>query len=70
MIGPYTGLRGLWLDGNGLRKIEGLSHLGNLRALHLAQNLIAEIGDGLVGLSELMTLNLSGNQLTSLEGVH
>lgn len=65
---PYLGLRGLWLDGNGIRSISGLSHLENLRALHLAQNLITDIGDGLVGLTNLMTLNLASNRLTKLEG--
>jgi Leucine-rich repeat (LRR) protein len=59
----------LWLDGNGIRCIHGVSHLENLRALHLAQNLITDIGDGLVGLTNLMTLNLASNRLTRLDGV-
>ncbi len=65
---PYVGLRGLWLEGNGIRVVAGLSHLFNLRALHLSYNAITDIGNGFDGLTSLMTLNLSANSLVSVQG--
>ena len=39
---PFTGLRALWLDSNGLAELRGLAHLGELRCLflHLIKRLI------------------------------
>ena len=34
----YTGLKCLWLEGNGLCKIEGVDHLDQLRGLYVQQN--------------------------------
>ena len=65
---PYLGLRGLWLDGNGIRELTGLSHLFNLRSLHMPQNALTRIGDGLAGLTNLMTLNVANNQIAHLDG--
>ena len=65
---PYVGLRGLYLDGNRISVITGLSHLSNLRALHLSYNRITSIDGGLSGLDNLMTLNLASNLLTTLNG--
>ena len=65
---PYTALRGLWLDSNGITTIEGVSHLSELRCLFLQQNAISRIS-GLDGLSRLQTLNLSGNSITFIEGL-
>jgi len=42
-LDQYTGLKVLWLEGNGLSKIEGLEHQKELRTLYLHENLIEEI---------------------------
>ncbi|EKU21051.1 chc1-b-prov like-protein, partial [Nannochloropsis gaditana CCMP526] len=75
-LGPYTGLRALWLDSNGLTEIgEGLGGLRQLRCLYLQNNLLESLGKGgkeggcLQGLTELVTLDVSGNRLLSLRGV-
>jgi len=65
---PFTGLRALWLDSNGLAELSGLSHLAELRCLFLQQNLLTRL-TGLEGLAQLTTLNVSSNALTSLEGL-
>jgi dynein assembly factor 1 len=65
---PFTGLRALWLDSNGLSELRGLSHLAELRCLFLQQNLLTRL-TGLEGLAQLTTLNVSSNNLTSLEGL-
>jgi dynein assembly factor 1 len=39
----YTGLRVLWLEGNGLDSIGGLDNQAELRTLYLQENLIERI---------------------------
>lgn len=39
----YTGLKVIWLEGNGFTKIEGLEHARNLKSLYLQENLIETI---------------------------
>lgn len=58
----------MYLEGNGLSKIEGLSTLTQLRALYLQENVIESI-EGLDALVELDTLNLNQNFIESLEGL-
>lgn len=58
----------LWLEGNGLGKIEGLEHQTQLRTLYLHENLISKI-EGLDTLTALDTLNLSQNQITRVENL-
>ncbi|KAH8060827.1 hypothetical protein JL721_9049 [Aureococcus anophagefferens] len=57
---PYTGLKGLWLEANGLCQVEGLGHLGELRAEP------ARTVHGLDGLRNLVTLDLSENRIAVL----
>lgn len=39
----YTGLRVIWLEGNGLRNIQGLDAQTEMRTLYLQENCIAKI---------------------------
>ena len=45
-LDAYTGLRVLWLEGNGLSRIENLGALAQLRTLYLHENSI-EVVEGL-----------------------
>lgn len=42
-LGPYTGLRVLWLEGNGLTAIQGLEAQVEMRTLYLQENCIERI---------------------------
>ncbi|MPC16062.1 Dynein assembly factor 1, axonemal [Portunus trituberculatus] len=64
----YTGLRCLWLENNGLRRITGLDHLRNLRSLHLHHNLLTSLA-GLQHLASLVTLNVSYNMIRNIEHI-
>jgi dynein assembly factor 1 len=64
----YTGLKVLWLEGNGLPRIEGLENQKELRTLYLHENLIQKI-EGLESQLLLDTLNLSQNQISSIENL-
>mmetsp|Transcript_47863 Transcript_47863/g.124223 ORF Transcript_47863/g.124223 Transcript_47863/m.124223 type:complete len:261 (+) Transcript_47863:1290-2072(+) len=67
-ISAYTGLRALWLEGNGIDTIENLDCLKELRCLYLQQNLIEDI-EGLEENTELDTINLSNNQIAKVSGL-
>jgi hypothetical protein len=67
-LSAYTGVRALWLEGNGLQKIENLQDLKELRCLFLQQNLLEDI-EGLDNLSELDTLNVADNQLRRISNL-
>eukprot|EP00741_Cyanophora_paradoxa_P005268 tig00000865_g5107.t1 len=67
-ISVYTGVRQLWLEGNGLETIENLEKLTELRELYLHENLLEDIS-GLEALQELATLNLSDNRIPRLRGL-
>ena len=66
-ISNLVNLNTLWLNNNSIKKIDGISKLVSLTDLNLAANGISEIGDSLKGHSNLESLNLSGNQLTSFK---
>ncbi len=58
----------LWLEGNGISKIEGLENQVQLRTLYLQENVIEHI-EGLNSLSLLDTLDLSKNCIKCVENL-
>ncbi|KAJ8604913.1 hypothetical protein CTAYLR_004307 [Chrysophaeum taylorii] len=68
VLGEYSGLRCLWLQGNSLVKIEGLENLTQLRTLCLHENVIDTI-QGLETLVLLQSLNLSKNFIRNVENL-
>jgi dynein assembly factor 1 len=67
-LDKYVNLKSIWLECNGITKIEGLSHLTQLRMLYLHQNALEKI-EGLEECVNLITLNLSHNRLKKIEGL-
>ena len=73
----FTGLKVIYLEGNGLAQIEGrmlsiivgLDALVNLRCLYLQENLIKKI-ENLSFLKELVNLNLTDNCIERIEKYH
>ena len=63
----YTGLKSLFLEGNGLEDLEGLSACVELRCLFAQQNMVTGIPPSLP--VSLSTLNLSNNNVTHLQNV-
>jgi len=61
-----TGLEALWLEGNLLHKIDGLTPLTGLRVLDLSKNLLQELPPDFGELSHLQEIYLKDNLLTSL----
>ena len=54
----YTGVKVLWLEGNGLTAITGLEAQAELSTLYLQENALETI-EGISHLAQLNTLNLS-----------
>lgn len=67
-LDEYTGLKVIWLEGNGLGKICGLENQPLLRTLYLHENLIEKI-EKLENQTELDTLNLSKNFIKTVENL-
>lgn len=67
-LDEYTGLRALWLEGNGLVRISGLENLRQLKTLYLHENLIEKI-ENLESQVDLDCLNLSKNFITKIENL-
>jgi dynein assembly factor 1 len=67
-LDEYTGLKVLWLEGNGLGAITGLEHQRELTTLYLHENVIETI-EGLEACVNLDTLNLSKNMIRAVTGV-
>ena len=60
----------LYLEGNGIDEIEGLEAQTELCTLYVNQNLLRSLDTGCLGcLTNLRTLDISDNSLTSLEGI-
>ncbi|CAF3373605.1 unnamed protein product [Rotaria socialis] len=59
----------LWLNENLITKIEGLSGAKNLKELNLASNQIRFIGTSLAENTELDTLNLADNKISSFQDI-
>ncbi|OUM70262.1 hypothetical protein PIROE2DRAFT_1678 [Piromyces sp. E2] len=56
----YIGLKSLWLEGNGIDKIENLGHLKELRCFEI---------ENVEDLENLDTLNLSNNLIKKIENI-
>uniref|UniRef100_A0A8C6SI81 Uncharacterized protein n=1 Tax=Neogobius melanostomus TaxID=47308 RepID=A0A8C6SI81_9GOBI len=71
-LGPppaqYTGLKCLWLESNGLQRIENLDAQTDLRSLLLHQNLLTKL-ENLEHLKKLCTLNVSNNFIKTIENI-
>ena len=63
----YTGLKSLFLEGNGLEDLEGLSACVELRCLFAQQNMVTGIPPSLP--VSLSTLNVSNNNVSHLRNV-
>ena len=63
----YTGLKSLFLEGNGLEDLEGLSACVELRCLFAQQNMVTAIPPSLP--VSLSTLNVSNNNVSHLRNV-
>jgi len=59
----------LWLNNNGIKKIEGLEFLAALRVLWLCSNEIASIGGSLSSNQTLEELNVSENKISSFRDI-
>ena len=68
-LGHLQELEVLSLANNRIFLLENLEELKELKELNLANNLISGIGDALVGLQRLHTLNLAGNSIGSFKEV-
>merc|ERR1711907_396999 len=69
-LDPFTGVRCLWLESNGIANIENLEPMkDSLRQLFVQQNCIRCIGTGLEQMTELVAINLSENLIKSLDGI-
>jgi len=68
VLGEYTGLKCLWLQGNGLTKIQGLEKLVLVRSLSLHENCIDTL-EGLEMLTALQSLNLANNFIKDVAGL-
>ena len=66
-LGAYTGLKSLFLEGNGLEDLEGLSACVELRCLFAQQNMVTGIPPSLP--VSLSTLNVSNNNVSHLRNV-
>jgi hypothetical protein len=66
---PPQGLKALFLEGNAIDSLEGLSSLTGLRCLYMQQNCITEIEEGTLDmLTDLRQLNLRCGVLNSRRG--
>ena len=61
----YTGVKCLWLEGNGLTEIENLEPLTELKCLYLQKNAFRSL-DGVQAVPSLVELNVSNNYIGSI----
>lgn len=66
-LAALTNLEVLWLSDNYISRLEGLDTLGKLRELQLARNDIETVGSVLSWNSEITSLNLADNPITSFK---
>jgi len=67
-LGAYFNCKALWLEGNGLDRLQNLEKLTQLKCLFVHENLLEEVS-GLEANTELDTLNISNNCISRLSGI-
>merc|ERR1719199_1721380 len=67
-LGEYSGVRALWLEGNGLRTLDNLGNLKELRCLYVQQNCLESL-EGVEENGELDSINASNNCIKTVSGV-
>jgi len=67
-LGDYSGVRALWLEGNGLRSLENLGNLKELRCLYVQQNCLESL-EGLEHNDLLDAVNASNNSIKRVSHV-
>ena len=67
-LGEYTGVKALWLEGNGLEHLENLDKLTELRCLYAQQNCITEL-KGLENNVKLDSLNVNNNSIRCISDI-
>lgn len=67
-IGAYTGVKALWLEGNGLGEIQNLDALVELRCLYVQQNCLRSL-EGLHNNQQLDAINACQNALTKIDHI-
>ena len=67
-LSEYSGVKALWLEGNGLRTLENLSSLKQLRCLYIQQNCLESL-EGLEGNVELDAINASNNSIKTISHI-
>eukprot|EP00284_Hemiselmis_tepida_P006653 CAMPEP_0174929522 /NCGR_PEP_ID=MMETSP1355-20121228/27424_1 /TAXON_ID=464990 /ORGANISM="Hemiselmis tepida, Strain CCMP443" /LENGTH=491 /DNA_ID=CAMNT_0016175735 /DNA_START=211 /DNA_END=1682 /DNA_ORIENTATION=+ len=67
-IKEYTGVKALWLEGNGLDALQNLDAMPELRCLYAQQNCITELS-GLEGNLLLDSLNVANNSIRTISHI-
>jgi len=67
-LGAYTGVRALWLEGNGLRSLDNMGNLKELRCLYIHQNCLETL-EGLEDNVQLDAINASNNAIKTISHV-
>ena len=67
VLKEFTGIKMLWLQANGLEKLEGFEHMPLLRNIAAHENCIEKI-EGLEHSKELDSINLNRNFIKKVEG--
>lgn len=67
-LGEYTGVRALWLEGNGLTEIQHLDNLVELRCLYIQQNCLQSLA-GLDKNVDLDAINATNNSIKSISDI-
>ena len=67
-LGAYTGVRALWLEGNGLRSLDNMGNLKDLRCLYIHQNCLETL-EGLEDNVQLDAINASNNAIKTVSHV-